>query len=181
MKKVLTLDDYAFSAACRSLEEAVRAGGFAPDLVLGIESGGRYVAERMFAGVPHAYVAMRRPSTAGKEGVMRALVRHLPRCVNDVLRVLEARLLGLRRPVPRTYYGPLPDGLGSAGRVLVVDDAVDSGATMLAVCEAVVRAFPHVQLRSAAVTVTTPKPLIMPDFHIHNSLIRFPWSADARN
>ena len=65
-------------------------------------------------------------------------------------------------------------------KVLIVDDAVDSGATMLAVAEALREANPEAEIRTAAITVTTPKPLITPDYSMYKDLIRFPWSMDAK-
>ena len=64
--KVLTLDNESFGAACVNLQKAVEDARFVPDMVLGIESGGRYVAEKVFTNVPHCYVALHRPSTDKK-------------------------------------------------------------------------------------------------------------------
>lgn len=68
--KVLTLDNESFGTACAALQKAVEKAGFVPDMVLGIESGGRYVAEKVFTDVPHCYVTLRRPSTDKK------IIRH---------------------------------------------------------------------------------------------------------
>ena len=63
-----------------------------------------------------------------------------------------------------------------------MDDAVDSGSTMLSVRDAVAAAFPQAYVRCAAIVVTTDKPLIVPDYSLYlkNFLIRFPWSADMK-
>jgi hypoxanthine phosphoribosyltransferase len=65
--------------------------------------------------------------------------------------------------------------------VLVVDDAVDSGATLIAVLDAVYKAAGSSKVRSAAITVTTENPMVMPDYYLYHdeTLIRFPWSIDA--
>ena len=161
MKKVMTLSDEAFAGACSRLEAATER----PDVVLGIETGGRYVAESMHAAVPHCYVRLQRGSTPRKSR-LRGLLARLPRPVADALRLAEAWLRGLRRPEP----------VGSRG-----DDAVDSGATMHAVREAVCRACPEAQVECAAIAVTTRRPLVVPDKYLYsNVLIRFPWSMDAR-
>lgn len=64
--KVLTLDNESFGTACVGLQKGVEDARFVPDMVLGIESGGRYVAEKMFTDVPHCYVVLHRPSTDKK-------------------------------------------------------------------------------------------------------------------
>jgi hypoxanthine phosphoribosyltransferase len=66
--------------------------------------------------------------------------------------------------------------------LLIVDDAVDTGATLSQVIDAVRRHAPSgSRVRSAVITVTTDWPLIRPDFTLFNrQLCRFPWSMDAR-
>jgi len=90
MKKVLTFDKLRFAAECRRLEAAVVASGFVPDVVLGIESGGRYVAELIFDGVEHCYVSLRRPGTAAKQGALTKVLRRMPRFVNDALLLADS-------------------------------------------------------------------------------------------
>ena len=176
MKKVMTLSDEAFAGACSRLEAATER----PDVVLGIETGGRYVAESMHAAVPHCYVRLQRGPTPRKSR-LRGLLARLPRPVADALRLAEAWLRGLRRPEPVEFRGELPRELQGKRRVLIVDDAVDSGATMHAVREAVCRACPEAQVECAAIAVTTRRPLVVPDKYLYsNVLIRFPWSMDAR-
>lgn len=65
--------------------------------------------------------------------------------------------------------------------ILVVDDAVDSGNTLMAVKETIESLDSDVEIRTAAITVTTSAPAIIPDYYIYHNrtLIRFPWSKDA--
>ena len=176
MKKVVTLSPEAFAGACVRLEAATSR----PDVVLGIETGGRFVAEAMHTSVPHCYVRLQRAATPRKSR-LRGLLARLPRPVADALRLAESWLRGLRRPVPVEFRGELPAALRGKRRVLIVDDAVDSGATMLAVREAVGRALPGAAVECAAIVVTTRRPLVVPDKYLYdNVLIRFPWSMDAR-
>ncbi|MDE6269615.1 MAG: hypothetical protein K2M12_02005 [Muribaculaceae bacterium] len=179
--KVRTLDISSFDEACRRLEQAIGHDGFRPDVVVGIESGGRFVAEKIFVDVPHAYVAVRRPSTSSKKGVVRSAISHLPIWICDILRIAEARLLNARKPSPSSFEGELPKSLCGQDNILIVDDAVDSGVTMQAVYDAVRSACPSASVKTAAITVTTSRPLIVPDISLYNQLIRFPWSMDAHN
>ncbi|MBC7799187.1 MAG: hypothetical protein H7Z10_01075, partial [Gemmatimonadaceae bacterium] len=70
---------------------------------------------------------------------------------------------------------------GPAPAVLIVDDAVDSGATLAAVLAEVRRlAPPGARIETAAITVTTAAPIATPDHALFNrQLCRFPWSMDA--
>lgn len=176
--RVLTLTPERFTEACHELERMIPTR---PDVVLGIASGGVYVAAEMFPGLPHAQVVCRRPSTSRKNrhGRLTAMLRHMPIWMCDMLRRIEAHVLaGRERPVPAVE---VPRSVVDARTVLVVDDAVDSGTTMQAVVEGVERANPAARVMTAAIVVTTASPVIRPDFNLYdNILIRFPWAHDYR-
>lgn len=184
MPGVVTLDAGRFARCCRTLAGKVQAGGFDPDVVVGIRTGGEYVARGMaeaFHGSPRLEsVDLQRPSTRRKSP-LRSFLARLPRPVADVLRIVESRMLALRRPSVREF-DRLPGSLCGLGRIkiLLVDDAVDSGATMLAVANALRRVNPEAVIRTAAVTVTTRSPHIIPDYSLFKDLMRFPWSMDAK-
>lgn len=185
--KILTLDNDAFSDACRMLEAKVVESGFYPDMVVSIRSGGMFVGNKMFMGVKHRSTLLQRPSTARKRRLMTAVVRALPRFMQNFLRITEARILGLKkarrisegeRPQIHIPFGPSE----KARKILVVDDAVDSGYTLSQVLEAFRVALPSsADIRSAVITVTTDSPLVHPDFCLYNdkTLVRFPWAMDA--
>ncbi len=176
---VHTMDTAAFEEACRRLQQAVEASGYVPDTVLAIANGGVHVAANMYEQAHHCRTLLQRPGSRLKGRIFRALLRLLPRCVQDRLRIAEARLLHGRR------RGKVPDftlpDMEGAHAVLIVDDAVDSGNTLRAVYNAVRIHCPHAQIRSAVITVTTPDPAIMPDYALLNNstLVRFPWAADS--
>ena len=194
--KVITLDIKSFGETCCVLQSIVERSGFKPDCILGIESGGRFVAERVFTSIPHCYTGLRRPSTDRRHGAMergmRSVLRFTPRWICDLLRRFEARHLmksaaGLslspeeieKCMIKNAGRVNLPD-LKEYRRILVVDDAVDSGMTLASVVRKVRAEAPDAEIRSAVVTVTTPEPLFTPDYTIYNDniLIRFPWSID---
>ena len=178
--KVITLDADAFGTECERLEKLVRDSGFVPEAVLSIRTGGLYVGESMFVDVPHTSVKLQRPSTKSKGRRMRRFLHALPRPVLNRLRIAEAWWLG-HRSARQTSATPLLPDMGNPRRVLVVDDAVDSGATLLAVTDAVRAALPDADIRTAVITQTTDNPLAVPDYTLYNdkTLIRFPWSMDA--
>lgn len=188
--KVITVGPTAFPQLCRRLERHVAESGFTPDLVIGIKTGGEYVARNMFDDIPHAFVAASRPSSRFKNGPLNAafnfLLSRLPHAVTDRMRIAEAKRLHAiynksDREIRKTVRIPdLPD---SAHSILIVDDAVDSGRTMKAVMDAFSARFPEADIRSAAITVTTPDSILSPDYSIFNNqtLIRFPWAADSRH
>ena len=182
--EVISLNKAAFGWCCRELEK--QAAGFAPDLVVAIAYGGIGVAYGMFDGVRHAVIDVHRPDTGIKRRLrpLMSLVRWLPLCMRDGLRIAEARRLD-RRP-PRAVVPPeenvqaLLEEAAGAQRILVVDDAVDSGATLRAVLG--ILAGCGAQVRAASIAFTRADAVARPDYHVFQpgTLVRLPGSIDAR-
>lgn len=182
--KVLTLDAQALQTAARALEKKAQA--FAPDLVVGIATGGEIVAEMMFEGVPHIYVKSRRRSTAAKQriGWVWTIVRHLPRCVKDAMRVAEARRLSHgkgKMQEPMILGADTQAAIAGSKKILVVDDAIDSGMTMKRVVDAIRGVEGSRDIAVAAITETMKEPLVVADYKLYcGVLVRFPWSKDFK-
>lgn len=193
---VLTLDTARFEAACAALLRMASAGQ-RPDLLIGIRTGGLTVAKAMARSAGYALpvlpVTCRRPSTQTKQRLpwLKAALARLPHGVSDRLRMIEHRML--TSAVPRrderehrfdaAELAELDRWLAQSGpapAILVVDDAVDTGNTLLRVLEMLAQHAPAASIRSAAITLTTAQPLARPDHVVYRGqLCRFPWSLDA--
>jgi len=190
------LDAPRFAMACASLMQKVLAQ-YRPHLLVGIPTGGMVVAQAMTDSladrIPLMPLTCRRASTAAKSrlGILPMVLSALPQPMVDSLRWLEHRLLSPRRrkqSAPQQIDHAEADAIGrylasQSGpcRVLVVDDAVDSGVTLATVLRLLRQAAPPgTELRSAVVTVTLDQPLVEPDFALYRGVLcRFPWSFDA--
>jgi hypoxanthine phosphoribosyltransferase len=183
-RKVITLNYSQFEHHCYKLEELVRAENFCPDMVVGIRTGGLLIAELMFSDVPHSDVTLRRPSTKAKFKFLNRIFHAMPYRMLDCLRIFEAWMLNCKQaPQPRDISNiVIEDAVRQARNILIVDDAVDSGQTLEAATRAIRQAAPTAEVRTAAITVTTNNPMVMPDTFIYNNLtlIRFPWSLDMK-
>ncbi|MFV3129066.1 phosphoribosyltransferase [Niveispirillum sp. KHB5.9] len=195
--EIVSFDRAGFDAACAQLMRQVLVD-FKPDALIGIRTGGLYVADAMARSLdsplPVLSITCRRASTAYKErsSTLKSLVTSLPRPIVDKLRVLEHVML-TRRPRPVAdqpyHFDPaelalLDDWLSQAGdspSLLVVDDAIDTGATLSHVMDMLQRQAPQqARIKSAVITVTTRQPLIQPWYSLYDrQLCRFPWSLDA--
>ena len=114
----------------------------------------------------------------------------IPESWRDALRQVEHRLSSRRRrgahppPVDHQEACAIDAWLRASPdhpRVLVADDAVDSGVTLNTVLS-MLRALcpPATDLRSAAITVTLDNPVVEPDYALYRGVLcRFPWSFDA--
>jgi hypoxanthine phosphoribosyltransferase len=193
---VRSLDRTEFPTACARLMRMVEAD-YPPTLLIGIRTGGLVVAQEMArsAAAPLRVLPLtcRRPGTATKLRLpfLHDVLGIMPRNAVDGLRVLEHRLLSPRRKkaakVPRVDHdeaaaiGSLVAEMREPQRLLVVDDAVDSGITLATVLELLGDVCPSAtEIRSAVVTVTLDSPRAMPDFALYQGVLcRFPWSFDA--
>lgn len=183
--RVLTFDNDKFASECRRLAEDISKSGFTPEHIIGIRTGGEFVVWEMQPSFPESeitFVGVQRPSTPRKERVGK-LLRLLPLKLLDFMRKVEACVLSLKRhkTIPAVDIR-LDRETHLPNKILIVDDAVDSGTTLSAVVEAVGRVCPNADVRTAVITVTTSNPKIQPDFALYRNktLIRFPWSIDMK-
>lgn len=191
--KVLTLNSKDFSLHCSSLADMVFAGGEQVDAIVGIANGGVFVAQEMAEcmHVPVFSMKLQRATTKGKSSKLLWLLRRLPRLVNDLLRMAESQALLVMGRMKREKKLPVmlavPTELSgliakkSNATLLVVDDAVDSGFTLLSVVESLKDKFPQVKIKTAVITVTSVDACVNVDYSLYGNrtLIRFPWSLDA--
>lgn len=186
--KVVTLNREEFGRACKRLFLEVMAVELWPDVIIGITRGGEEVMNVLapdFKGVSMYAVKCSRPTSRNKK-FLSPVLRYLPAQVNVLLRQIEARFL-VRHPNPeRLLQTPLADDLSdkfSCPKVLIIDDAVDSGNTLKCVESEVKRVWPGAKVWTAALTVTTLNPVRRPEIMLYKipTLIRFPWSADTKN
>lgn len=195
---IVTLSPALLANACHQLSHRVKAGGCAPSLIIGILHGGAEVAGLMRSDFPEAAyceVQLSRPGTRQKsQGLTQRLLQRMPLWLCDALRVVESRVNEWRskgkEPV-RLGEIRLPDDIASILKpsnpsnppvVLLVDDAIDTGATIQQAKRQLMEQFPGILLRVAVITVTTPHPICDADFCLYHNrtLCRFPWSNDYR-
>lgn len=189
------LDPPRFAAACASLMHQV-LDSYRPDLLVGIRTGGLVVAEAMARSVTEPVSVLpltcRRAATGVKARlkVLPRILTAMPRPVVNRLRWLEHRMLtgrrqGARKPQQIDHGEAAIIGrhllATNVRRILVVDDAVDSGVTLATVLQLLRQACPpDTEFRTAVVTVTMEQPLVEPDFLLYRGVLcRFPWSFDA--
>lgn len=192
---VVTLSPTSLQAHCQRLSDRVKAAGFEPMLLIGIQHGGAEVARLMrssFAESRYCEVRISRPSTKQKgEGWLHRLLQRLPLWVCDMLRIVESRVNEWRsrgkQPV-RIGQITLPADIdqmlssASSARVLLIDDAIDTGATIQQALEQLRTTYPGIEVCVAVITVTTKNPVYEADFCLYHNrtLCRFPWSNDYR-
>lgn len=190
--KVLTATYDEFTDMCDRLGEMIVKGGMEPDVIIGVLRGGGYVADilsRHFPTAKRADIKIQRNLSATKGNrLIRSAMRYIPPVILNIARMIESYCTRYRPTPSRDGDLSLPEDLTdylsyAPRRVLIVDDAIDSGATMLAAVSSLRERYPHTDISTAAITVTTPHPAVDADFYIYhnNTLIRFPWAADSKH
>ena len=192
--KTLVGDD--FKKSCRELSETV-VNEYRPDVVIGVLTGGGYVgrevSHHMKASFNHLYTEIRiqRKNTEKKEkGIVHKTLQSLPYFILNWLRMAEmlyedvkAKKINPKREGTVVFPNEVNCCLESGGKkVLIVDDAIDTGATLKLVREAILENFPDTTVKIAVVTVTSNHTLIDADYFLFHdrTLVRFPWSNDVK-
>lgn len=197
-KPVITLDETDLENAMCELWAKVDARGGAPDGIVGIATGGLRCAEKLIGRVPVPLYscAMRRPATEIKRRpAIRRVLRALPYGISNWLRRVEDRQLEKADKNARSKAiiasAQLLEDVDAISRkvkerkqrhLVLIDDAVDSGATLGCVVATLRAALPpETMLTVAVLTQTRSKPAFLPDVVLYReTLCRFPWSFDFR-
>lgn len=197
LKPVITFDTPRLQTAMEDLWDTVVASGFAPDAVVAVASGGVRCAELIAPqiGVPVHRCTLRRAGTAQKERMgAQKLLSRMPYMLTDAMRRVEDATTAARSRAEPHVRGPtealrtdvrtIAEVARRSGyaRILVIDDAIDSGATLAQVMTALHEALPvRTVFRTAVITQTRANALIDADYALYQrTLCRFPWSFDFR-
>ena len=153
-----------------------------------------------FPEAAYCEVRLSRPGTEQKSnGLTHRLLQHLPLWMCNTLRIVESRVnewrskgkdpvrIGtIRLPQDITSTLSNPSNLSNPSPpplVLLVDDAIDTGATIQQARLQLLKQFPDITIRVAVITVTIPHPICDADFCLYHNrtLCRFAWSNDYRS
>ena len=193
--KVKTLYTEDFNKECLLLGHDIFAD-YDPDVIIGVLNGGGYVGRQIVQVSPkettYVEVKIQRDGTTKKEKcLIHRILQSLPYGVLNILRILESIVLEYKSKKNNTKRKgtiKLPDNVvsflsdGENKKVLLVDDAIDSGATLLLIKQYLMSKFENIDVKIAVITITTKQPLVVADYYrYHNrTLIRFPWSNDIK-
>ena len=193
--KVKTLYTEDFNKECLLLGHDIFAD-YDPDVIIGVLNGGGYVGRQIVQVSPkettYVEVKIQRDGTTKKEkGLIHRILQSLPYGVLNILRILESIVLEYKSKKNNTKRKgtiKLPDNVvsflsdGENKKVLLVDDAIDSGATLLLIKQYLMSKFENIDVKIAVITITTKLPLLVADYYryYNRTLIRFPWSNDIK-
>ena len=195
--KVITLSQKELRNEAFSLCNTIREDHFTPDIILGIATGGIYISrpmkecfeEKAWHGF-YTEIKLSRHTTKIKKSInIKSILLKLPYSILNLLRMLEVTLF---EKMKSNTYNPnkesrvtltkeLQDNIKNANSILLVDDAIDTGTTLLAIKNVIKSLNPHITIKVAVLTVTHKEPYIEPEYtNYKRVLLRCPWAEDYK-
>ena len=196
MMTVITLNKPEFENACYALAVKIAETDDVKALI-GVRTGGATVAKLVFSylqqqgkQLEYYEAGAARYATAAKNthGIKNTF-KYIPAVFLDWLRIAEHYIVSLRMRLSEEAErsvcldGRLIDYLDDLedGRLFIIDDAIDSGATVKILRDEIKLIKPGLEVKVAVLVVTQKKPLVTPDVCLYqNVLLRFPWSSDYK-
>nr|WP_306490371.1 phosphoribosyltransferase family protein [Empedobacter falsenii] len=163
-------------------------------LVIGIKEGGIPIAglvksileKKTSTQLDFITIKCQRPSTKSKKKnsivkyLLKNLFKILPQFFLNQVRIYEHKFLMNNKNQDREVHFPQNSDFNKYDKILVVDDAVDSGYTLKNVVEKLEKNNSSAKIYSLAVVVTDKNAVKIPDYYLYSDvLIRFPWSLDG--
>ena len=185
--RVITLHDKELLLCCERLAKQICDSHFSPDLILGVKTGGEEIARIVNRVLGENKCKLEfchpvRESTDNKKKYLKKYLKRLPVSILNILRILEAKFFFVKKSRKKFKRIELPNDIGDSKKILIIDDAVDSGASLFHIMHAIRVINPFADIKTAVITLTNRHAIIKPDFMIfnNNTLVRFPWSEDAK-
>jgi hypoxanthine phosphoribosyltransferase len=178
---IIDLDFPALEKHLTTLAEMISTSDFRPEHILYIERAGLYCAHTIskHLQISASGIQAQRSANQLKEKC-RHVLRWMPRPVSHSLRKLEIAS-GLHnrnneRQISFRQQEPPRDR-----NILILDDALDTGYSMLAVQQHLVQlGHEPSRIRTAVLTVTSQQAVMEPDYFLfQQTIVTFPWSYDS--
>lgn len=167
------------------------------DIIIGIATGGIYVSspikkqlEKEHWDGKYYEIKLSRPSTKSKEKLqLNMFLKKLPYFMSNLLRKLEviifenfkSKIYAKTKENNVVLSSALVENIKNANSLLLIDDAIDTGSTVLAIKNVIEGINPKINIKIAVLTVTHKNPHIQPDYTLYRRvLLRCPWAMDYK-
>jgi len=187
--KVITLSIKEFNQKCSELIAKI---DFCPDIIIGVQNGGVIVLNEFkglekFDAARFEEVKIQRKSNFKNNLFIKIFLKYIPLAIADRLRIHEHNQIksGLKsltkERLSKLQINHNISSDKSPKKILLVDDAIDTGATMFTVRNNIAKIFNDCQIKIAVISWTIEESIVKPDFYIFKDvLVRFPWSKDFK-
>lgn len=166
----------------QKLVSKITKSGYTPDHILYVERAGLFVGYEMKKIYDCTISGVYASRGGGSlKSTIKIILRYLPRSVTHLLRKFEAKsqihnFKKSRNVYIEKIYPP------KAQSILIVDDAIDTGSTLLHVLNFLEnKGYNRNCIKIAVITATQNNPVCKADFSLfHKVLFAFPWSYDSK-
>lgn len=181
-KKVMEVDLDVLRSMSLRLARDIERQGFTPGHILYIERAGLLVGFEMAAyfGCGISGIHSKRYGGSAKS-LLKPVLKRLPRFLTHLLRKLELKSNIHNVKSERQVYCE-QDMPPDDKSILLVDDALDTGHSLVAVIDYLKgRGYNPDNIKTAVLTVTGENQVVRPDFNLLEGVTcAFPWSYDSR-
>ncbi|MGP6148701.1 phosphoribosyltransferase [Priestia flexa] len=165
------------------LAKEIKTKGYEPDVVIYIKSGGYMIGDEIakYFNIPSVGVRIFRKGNAVKKKLTN-LLGFLPHRLKLILRTLELKS-GFHKKESKREIFVDSNNVMYGKRILIVDDSVDTGNTILKMMDFLSKNHPHnYELKVAALNVfSMSKELLETDYFVYqDAVIIYPWSTDSK-
>ncbi|MEO2058483.1 MAG: phosphoribosyltransferase [Mesonia sp.] len=188
--KVVTLDEKDILTRVNQLIQKI---DFEPDVVIGVLNGAYYLVQlfkdqESFSEVKFYNIKLQRQQESfKKKKTFNIILKLLPYWALNKLRILESKRdkkslakISKKKLLLKSLHLPITFD-STYKRVLIVDDALDTGKTMFVLKNNLKKVFSNSEIKVAVIAWTIENSIVKPDFYIFkNILVRFPWSKDFK-
>ena len=195
--KVLTLSRDTLTDLSKQLLTLIQKDESDIDMMIGIATGGIYVSQPIYTRLQkegwkgtYTEIKLSRPSTQKKESLgIKKFLTKLPYFLSNQLRILEVTLLEKfkanaydKNKEKNIHFSEQQiKEIQDAKTLLLIDDAIDTGTTMLALKNIIQEMNPNITVKTAVLTVTHKYPYLVPDYTLYTDvLLRCPWAMDYK-
>jgi len=194
--QVLTLNKSLLNSHSNELANKVLKSSWQPELIIGIRTGGVYIAKPLYDELQKYHVtfynevSLSRPSTKKKKKFrVDKVLKKLPYFLLNLLRNVEVFIF--EKSKTKNYINSreqniqiddtLHQQILSCNKILLVDDAIDTGTTIVAIKNRFLSLNKDAEIKIAALTTTHKIPFIDADYSLYNRvLLRCPWAQDYK-
>lgn len=178
----------------KNIEKLINQTDFYPDIVIGVLNGAKVILEQFkksekFVTSQFVEVKLQRKTEKSKSNkFVLSVFKILPYAILDKLRMIESKKV--KSSITNIDFAML-DNLSflldhfpdiDVKRILIIDDAVDSGKTMYILRKQLNEKYPHAEIKSAVIAWTIEQSIVKPDYYLYkNILVRYPWSKDFKH
>ena len=194
--EVRTLNKNALVRESQKLAQTILGSSFKPELLIGIKTGGIYVSKPLHQEIEKEYqlfyneVSLSRVSSEKKRAFrVDKILKRLPYTLLNILRNIEvfifettkAKEYQADREKELLIDETLLQQIQNVTKILLIDDAIDTGTTILTIKNRILAIKPEMEIKVAVLTTTHKEPFIRADFSLYNRvLLRCPWAQDYK-